>query len=57
MIGAALHMQKSHLQKVQKLGKVKGRLVEKPHIRDTVCDLFHIGHDAYSQITTGQAQT
>jgi hypothetical protein len=24
--------------------------VEKPQIRDTVCDLFHIGHDAYSQI-------
>jgi very-short-patch-repair endonuclease len=43
-------MQKSHLQMVQKLGKIKGRLVEKPRIRDTVCDLFHIGHDAYSQI-------
>jgi hypothetical protein len=41
-------MKKSHLQKVQKLGKIKGRLVEKPWIRDMVCDLFHIGHDAYS---------
>jgi hypothetical protein len=53
VIGTALHMQKSHLQKVQKLGKIKGRLVEKPRIRDTVCDLFHIGHDAYSQIVGG----
>jgi hypothetical protein len=52
VIGAAL-MQKSHLQKVQKLGKEKGRLVEKPRIRDTVCDLFHIGHDAYSEIVGG----
>jgi hypothetical protein len=47
VIGAALRMQKAHLQKVQKLGKIKGRLVEKPRIRDTVCDLFHIGNDAY----------
>jgi hypothetical protein len=46
-------MQKSHLQKVQKLGNIKGRLVEKPRIRDTVCDLFHIGHDAYSEIVGG----
>jgi DUF438 domain-containing protein len=53
VIGAALRMQKSHLHKVQKLGKEKGRLVEKPRIRDTVCDLFHIGHDAYSQIIGG----
>jgi hypothetical protein len=53
VIGAALHMQKSHLQKVANLGKIKGRLVEKPRIRDTVCDLFHIGHDAYSQIVGG----
>jgi hypothetical protein len=27
--------------------------VEKPRIRDTVCNLFHIGHDAYSQIVGG----
>jgi hypothetical protein len=47
VIGAALSMQKSHLQKVAKLGKEKGRLVEKPRIRDMVCDLFHIGSDAY----------
>jgi hypothetical protein len=53
VIGAALRMQKSHLQKVAKLGKEKGRLVEKPRIRDTVCDLFHIGHDAYNQIIGG----
>jgi hypothetical protein len=53
VIGVALCMQKSHLQKVQKLGKEKGRLVEKPRIRDTVCDLFHIGHDAYSEIVGG----
>jgi hypothetical protein len=46
VIGVALHMQKVHLQKVQKLGEIKGRLVEKPWIRDTVCDHFHIGHDA-----------
>jgi hypothetical protein len=52
VVGAALWMQKAHLQKkVAKLGKVKDRLVvEKPWIRDTICDLFHIGHDAYSQI-------
>jgi hypothetical protein len=30
VIGAALCMQKGHLQKVAKLGKIKGRLVEKP---------------------------
>jgi hypothetical protein len=53
VIGAAKTMQKSHLQKVAKLGKIKGRRVEKPRIRDTVCDLFHIGHDAYSQIVGG----
>jgi hypothetical protein len=53
VIGAALRMQKSHLQKVAKLGKIKGRLVKKSCIRDTVCDLFHIGHDAYSQIIGG----
>jgi hypothetical protein len=53
VIGVALCMQKSHLQRVAKLGKIKGRLVEKPHIRDTMCDLFHIGHDAYSQIVGG----
>jgi hypothetical protein len=27
--------------------------VEKQRIRDTVCNLFHIGHDAYSQIAGG----
>jgi hypothetical protein len=53
VVGAALRMQKAHLQKVQKLGEIKGRLVEKPRIRDTVCDLFHIGHDAYSEIVGG----
>jgi hypothetical protein len=53
VIGVALRMQKSHLQKVQKLGNIKGKLVEKPRIRDTVCDLFHIGHDAYSEIVGG----
>jgi hypothetical protein len=52
-IGAALRMQKSHLQKVKKLGKVTGKLVEKPQISDTNCDLFHIGHDAYNQIIGG----
>jgi hypothetical protein len=53
VIGAALCMQKSHLQKVQKLGKEKAKYVAKPRIRDTICDLFHIGHDAYSQIIGG----
>jgi hypothetical protein len=53
VIGAALRMQKGYLQKVGKLSKIKGRLVEKPQIRDTVCDLFHIGHDAYSEIVGG----
>jgi hypothetical protein len=32
VIGAALCMQKGYLQKVAKLGKIKGRLVEKPWI-------------------------
>jgi hypothetical protein len=32
VVGAALHMQKAHLQKVVKLGKIKGKLVEKPWI-------------------------
>jgi hypothetical protein len=27
--------------------------LEKPRIRDTICNLFHIGHDAYSQIIGG----
>jgi hypothetical protein len=53
VIGAALRMQKSHLQKVQKLGNIEGRLVEKPRIRNTICNLFHIGHDAYSEIVGG----
>jgi hypothetical protein len=44
VIGATLRMQKGHLQKVPKLGKKE---------RDTVCDLFHIDHDAYSQIVGG----
>jgi hypothetical protein len=39
IIGAAL-------QKVGKLGRVKRSGVPKPQIRDTICDLFHIGHDA-----------
>jgi hypothetical protein len=53
VIGVAMHMQKGYLQRVGKLGKAKARLVEKPRIRDTVCDLFHIGHDAYSAIVGG----
>jgi hypothetical protein len=53
VVGVALRMQKAHLQKVAKLGKIKGKPVEKPRIRDTICDLFHIGHDAYSQIVGG----
>jgi hypothetical protein len=53
VIGAALCVQKGYLQKVGKLGKEKGRLVEKPRIRDMVCDLFHIRHDAYSQMIGG----
>jgi hypothetical protein len=53
VIGAALCMQKGYLQRVGKLGKAKARLVEKPQIRNTICNLFHIGHDAYSQIVGG----
>jgi hypothetical protein len=53
VIGVALRIQKGYLQRVQKLGKATARLVEKPRIRDTVCDLFHIGHDAYSEIVGG----
>jgi hypothetical protein len=53
VIGAALHMQKGYLQKVQRVGKEKAKYIKKPQIRDTVCNLFHIGHDAYSQIVGG----
>jgi hypothetical protein len=49
----ALLMQKAHLQKLAKLGKTKAKLVENPQIRDTICNLFHIGHDAYSKIVSG----
>jgi hypothetical protein len=50
VIGAALQMQKAHLQRVAMLEKAKANLVEKPQIRDMICNLFHIGHDAYSKI-------
>jgi hypothetical protein len=53
VIGAALRMQKGYLQKVQMVGKEKAKYIEKPQIRDTVCNLFHIGHDAYSDIVGG----
>jgi hypothetical protein len=53
VIGVALCMQKGYLQKVQKLGKEKAKYIKKPQIRDTVCNLFHIGHDAYSDIVGG----
>jgi hypothetical protein len=54
VVGAALRMQKSHLQKLQRVGKEKAKYyVEKPRIHDTVCNLFHIGHDAYSAIVGG----
>jgi hypothetical protein len=53
VIGAALHMQKGYLQKVLRVGKEKAKYIEKPQIRDTVCNLFHIGHDAYSAIVGG----
>jgi hypothetical protein len=53
VLGVALRMQKAHLQRVAKLGKAKANLVEKPQIRDMICNLFHIGHDAYSEIVGG----
>jgi hypothetical protein len=53
VVGAALCMQKGYLQKVQRIGKEKAKYVEKPWIRDTICNLFHIGHDAYSAIVGG----
>jgi hypothetical protein len=53
VVGAALHMQKGYLQRVAKLGKGRGREVPRPQICDTFCDLFHMGHDAYSQIVGG----
>jgi hypothetical protein len=53
VIGAALRMQKGYLQKVQRVGKEKAKYIEKPQIRDTLCNLFHIGHDAYSDIVGG----
>jgi hypothetical protein len=53
VVGAAVWMQKGHLQKVQRVGKEKAKYIKKPQIRDTVCNLFHIGHDAYSQIVGG----
>jgi hypothetical protein len=53
VVGAALRMQKGYLQKVQHAGKEKSKYIEKPRIRDTLCDLFHIGHDAYTQIVGG----
>jgi hypothetical protein len=53
VIGAALRMQKGYLQKVQRVGKEKAKYIKKPQIRDTVCNLFHIGHDAYSDIVGG----
>jgi hypothetical protein len=53
LVGAALWMQKDHLLKVQRVGKEKAKYIEKPHIRDTICSLFHIGHDAYCQIVGG----
>jgi hypothetical protein len=53
VIGAALRMQKGYLQKVQRVGKEKAKYIEKPQIRDTVCNLFHIGHDAFSDIVGG----
>jgi hypothetical protein len=54
VVGAAVWMQKGHLQKVQQVGKEKAKYIKKPRIRDTICNLFHIGgHDAYSQIIGG----
>jgi hypothetical protein len=53
VVGVALQMQKDNLLKVQRVGKEKAKYIEKPRIRDTVCHLFHIGHDAYSQIVGG----
>jgi hypothetical protein len=53
VVGATVRMQKGHLQKVQRVGKEKAKYIEKPQIRDMVCNLFHIGHDAYSQIIGG----
>jgi hypothetical protein len=53
VIGAALRMQKGYLHRVQCAGKEKAKHIEKPQIRDTVCNLFHIGHDAYSDIVGG----
>jgi very-short-patch-repair endonuclease len=53
VVGAAVRMQKGYLEKVGKLSKDKGRPVPKPPIRDTVCDLFRIGHESYSQIVGG----
>jgi hypothetical protein len=53
VIGAALRMQKGYLQRLQRAGKEKAKYIEKPQIKDTVCNLFHIGHDAYSDIIGG----
>jgi hypothetical protein len=53
VVGAALRMQKGYLQKVQKIGKEKAKYVEKPQIRDTICNIFFFGHDAYSAIVGG----
>jgi hypothetical protein len=53
VVGVALRMQKEYLQRVAKLGKGRGREVPRPQICDTICDLFHIGHDTYSQIVGG----
>jgi hypothetical protein len=53
VVGAAVRMQKGYLLKVGKLSKENGRQVPKPRIRDTICDLFHIGHESYSQIVGG----
>jgi hypothetical protein len=53
VVVAALRMQKGYLQRVQHAGKEKSKYIKKPQIRDTVCNLFHIGHDAYSDIVGG----
>jgi hypothetical protein len=53
VIGAALRMQKAHLQKLQRVGKEKAKYVEKLCIRDHVCNLLPVGHDAYSTIVGG----
>jgi very-short-patch-repair endonuclease len=53
VVGDAVQMQKGYLQKVGKLSKDKGRLVPTPCICDTICHLFQIGHESYSQIVGG----